>query len=234
MGHLLHRNFTDCYNILNRRNSLIGQVNDVLCYFGKLSPVIKVNLLYSYCSSLYGCEIWDLNSSQLSSIAVSWRKALKRVWNLPYGTHAHVLYALCGKWPIEEEICRRSLRFAVSCINSDCSVVRDVARMNLLTRPAQSVIGKNMFHCCERYNLKMFDLLAVTCQDFKLFTNAFNFRKLCCYRNLKILSIVQVNLLFECIWLRDGVFKFSSTSNFDSQLLNSDSIRDIILFICTG
>jgi hypothetical protein len=93
LGHILHNRNGDSEDILHRRNVLIGQANDVICYFAKLSSVVKLNLLYTYCSSLYGSEIWDLNSPELAAIGVSWRKALKRLWNLPLGTHAQVLYA---------------------------------------------------------------------------------------------------------------------------------------------
>jgi len=226
----LHVNCTDCDDILNRRNSLVGQLNDTLCYFGKLNPLTKINLMYSYCSSLYGCELWDPRSQQLSTIAVSWRKALRRLWNLPYDTHSHVLYALCDKLPIEDEVCRRSLRFAMSCISTDCSVVRDVVKMNLLHRPAQSVIGRNLLNCCELYNLQLFDSIKLSVSSVKSFTNKVNFMKLC---NIKksspAISQEHLNLLVDCISVRDGVFKLVPET--DSM---QDIICDIILYICTA
>jgi len=131
LGHILHNRTGDCQDILNRRNVLVRQANDVICYFAKLSPVHKLGLMYSYCSSLYGAELWNLNSPELAAIGVSWRKALKRVWNLPLDTHSHVLYSLCGRWPIEDEVRRRSMRFITSCLSSNCKVVQDVAKMCL-------------------------------------------------------------------------------------------------------
>ena len=94
LGHIINNKLNDCDDIINRRNILLGQINDLLCYFGKLNPVVKTSLLYSYCSNLYGCELWDLTSTQLSAIGLAWRKAMKRVWLLPLGTHAHACYVL--------------------------------------------------------------------------------------------------------------------------------------------
>ena len=56
---LIHCRLQVAYDadIFHRRNCMIGQVNSVLCYFGKLPSSVKSKLLYAYCSSLYGCEL---------------------------------------------------------------------------------------------------------------------------------------------------------------------------------
>jgi hypothetical protein len=226
LGHILHSNLTDCADILKRRSVLIGQINDVLCYFGKLSPILKTDLLYSYCSSLYGCEIWDLNSPQLAAIGVTWRKALKRVWQLPYNTHSNVLYSLCGKWSIDDEIYRRNFRFVLSCINSSCSIVNEVSRMCLLTRPAQSIVGKNVLSFFERYNLHFTSAI----NSVKLLTENMNFRIVCNARNSVIISNIDLNLLLECIFVRDGTFNII----FEQEQQLHSIAKDIIAFICTG
>jgi len=45
--------------IWNKRNELCGKINNVLCYFKCCDPVVKVRLLRSYCSDLYGSVLWD-------------------------------------------------------------------------------------------------------------------------------------------------------------------------------
>ena len=49
LGTLLHCRLLR--DIINRRNSLCDQVNNVLSYFGGLGIVTELKLLYSYCSS---------------------------------------------------------------------------------------------------------------------------------------------------------------------------------------
>ena len=51
LGHIIASSNDDNLDILNSRNSLCGQINDVLCYFGGLGPVTKLRLLKAYCSS---------------------------------------------------------------------------------------------------------------------------------------------------------------------------------------
>jgi len=98
---------------------MIGQINNVLCYFGKLPSQVKSRLLYAYCSSLYGCELWDLWNSNIASVCVAWRKALRRVWNLPLNTHSYFLFELSHALPVYDAVCKRVLSFSSKCVNSD-------------------------------------------------------------------------------------------------------------------
>ena len=78
LGHIIASSNDDSLDILHRRNSLCGQINDVLCYFSGLGPVTKLRLLKAYCSSYYGCKLWDL-SCKAVDFCVMWRKGLKRL-----------------------------------------------------------------------------------------------------------------------------------------------------------
>jgi hypothetical protein len=52
LGHILNAALSDDDDVEHRRVQTVKQINDVLCYFGKLDSVIKLKLLYSYCSSM--------------------------------------------------------------------------------------------------------------------------------------------------------------------------------------
>jgi hypothetical protein len=49
------------------------QINDVLCYFSKLDSLIELQLMFSYCSSMYGSELCDLTYDRTSHFSVSWQ-----------------------------------------------------------------------------------------------------------------------------------------------------------------
>ena len=87
-GHIIASSNYDNLDILNKRNSLCVQINDVLCYFGGLGPVTKLRLLKAYCSSYYGCELWDLSCKAVDDFCIMWRKGLQRVWGLTRDTHS--------------------------------------------------------------------------------------------------------------------------------------------------
>ena len=179
--------------------SLVKQVNEVLCYFRNLGASTKLNLLYSFCSSLYGAELWDLSNSDSESICVAWRKALKRIYSLPCRTHSNVLYSLRNIWRIEDEIFRRTLLFGLRCINSQSSVVRFVSRFSIKYGLMHSILGRNILVGCQRYGMKVCDFL--TMGQSALHGNAF--RKLYNKNNADDVEPWVINLLNESILLRD-------------------------------
>ncbi len=65
LGHLLKSDMTDNADIVQRKFSLIGQINRLICKFGRLDVTTKNRLFIAYCFSHYGSEIWDLNSLSL-------------------------------------------------------------------------------------------------------------------------------------------------------------------------
>jgi len=51
LGHLITSESDDKEDITIRKHSFIGQVNNTLCYFDKLSSFVKCNLFHAYCTS---------------------------------------------------------------------------------------------------------------------------------------------------------------------------------------
>jgi len=82
LGHLRTNKFTDSSDVLKRRGDVVGQVNNMLCYFCKFTSFVKNRLFQCYCTSLYGCELCLLTTNEIEDFGVSWRKALRRVWCL--------------------------------------------------------------------------------------------------------------------------------------------------------
>ena len=120
LGHIIASSNDDNLDILNRRNSLCGQINDVLGCFDGPGPVTKLRLLKAYCSSYYGCELWDLSCKAVNDFCIMWRKRLKRVCGLTRDTHRFLLAPLCGTIPIMDEVCRRSCNFINACLSLVC------------------------------------------------------------------------------------------------------------------
>jgi len=79
LGHVISSSLSDEQDILSRRNAFIGRVNNVLCHFLKLHSVVKARLFHSYCTSFYGCVLWDLSCSALNDFCIVWRKSIRRI-----------------------------------------------------------------------------------------------------------------------------------------------------------
>ena len=67
LGHIISAMHDNKVDILSKRNILCGQINNVLCYFGKRDPITKLSLLKAYCSSFYGSVLWDLSHPSMDN-----------------------------------------------------------------------------------------------------------------------------------------------------------------------
>jgi len=157
LGHIINTELNDKDDISHRRCAFIGQVNNVLCYFPTLTADVRYKLFRSYCSSIYGCELWQLNDSSINTFCTAWRTGLRRIWNIPNVTHSDLTHMLSDELPIYDELCRRSLMFIYKCFFHSSNLVKFVTRYGVMTGRHKSTIGSNFYHCVSRYNLNQWD-----------------------------------------------------------------------------
>ena len=124
---MINSDLSDDDDIIKRRSDFIGQLNNNLCYFKMLHSHVQYRLFQSYCTSYYGCELWQLANPIVDSFCSAWRKGLRRVWKLPYNTHCSLLPVISQCIPIFDELCRRSLNFVRSCNTRDCPLIRFIS-----------------------------------------------------------------------------------------------------------
>ena len=158
LGHIISTNFNDQADILHRRNCFIGQVNNVLCTFGKLDSYIMNRLFKVYCSSFYGCELWDLDNKYLTDLCIAWRKGLRRVWRLPNTTKGDMLAVISDSIPVYDELCRRFLNFVFSCMNCGSELVEFFVRFGVHQACMKSPLGRNARFCAIRFGLSVSDI----------------------------------------------------------------------------
>ena len=92
LGHVISANLDDKDDIINKRNSLCGKINSVLCYFCEDDALVKLKLLRLYCSDFYGSVLWDLSHSSVEDVCIAWCRGLRRAWGLSPRTHYYYYY----------------------------------------------------------------------------------------------------------------------------------------------
>jgi hypothetical protein len=222
LGHIITSSLVDNDDIVQRRNTFVGQTNNVLCFFNKLNTEVKLKLFKSYCSSMYGAELWALNSAYIETFCVAWRKALRRILLLPYNCHSYFLPILSDTLPVYDEICKRSLKFIASSLVSSSQLVKSIARYCIMFGRNNSVLGTNALVCCDRYNWSLSELVSNP-EQIKYFS--FN----CWYfNNLSDTQKITSGSLLELLAIRDGQL-FLPRLFFTCQQLD-----DIIEYLCTS
>jgi len=71
LGHILTTNMNDKTDIEQRKHSLCGQINDVLCYYGKRQSIVKLQLMKIHCTSFYGSVLWDLDHRAINAFCAT-------------------------------------------------------------------------------------------------------------------------------------------------------------------
>jgi len=71
LGHILNVNRDDGADMDKIRYALCSQINNVLCFFGHVPPVLKLKLIKTFCYSLYGSVLWRLDHSNMETLCTT-------------------------------------------------------------------------------------------------------------------------------------------------------------------
>ena len=222
LGNLINTSLSDSDCIVARRNSLIGQLNDVLCYFGKLECHVKSDLLHTYCNSFYGSVLWDLHDKNIDKICTAWCSALRRVWHLPFNTHRNIVYYLSGKLSVLDEFCHRVLVFLLNCLCSQNNILRYVVNFVTQSGLSNSLLGRNLLFICNRYKISYYSIMnnSMLCEisiHFSLYCHRANV-------NVNRPPSSDMLLLSELLLVRDEHMTLS---------IDRQDIQDMINYLCT-
>jgi hypothetical protein len=198
LGHIISSTFLDPQDVTYRRNCFVGQTNNLLCFFSQLDLTVKLKLFKSYCSSMYGCELWSLSDDCIQIFCTAWRTGLRRVLNLPCNSHSFFLPVLSSTLPIVDELCKRSARFITSCLHSKNHLVRSISRHSLIFAKYNSLLGSNALVCCSRYGWSCDSFLSNSIQ----LSN--NFFEHWCLDKLTESEINSIDSLLDILFIREG------------------------------
>jgi len=173
-------------------------------FFKTLDMHIKIKVFKSYCSSIYGSELWSLEDDVLQDVCCSWSTAIRRLLNLPFNAHCFLLPILTGTLPVFDEICKRSSRIINSCLRSRNNLVRSIALQSIVHGNYYSPLGRNLRFCCRRFSWQLEDFLL----GFVSLTNDcfHNF----CMNNIPAAQLQIASLVDELLSLREGLLHFTA------------------------
>ncbi len=110
LGHIIGKE-SNAKNISLGVKNLINSTNKMLSKFSYCSSHVKTELFKTYCSSYYGCVIWNFNSTYIQRFYVTWRKITRRIWDVPNITHCDLLPILMSSYSIQTQLWLRYCKF---------------------------------------------------------------------------------------------------------------------------
>ena len=139
--------------------------NRFLANFNTCRISVKNKLFHQYCCSYYGSQLWPLWNSNFENICTKWRKAIRKIWELPYRTHCAMLPIIADAFPIEISLECKFVKFVKTTIGSHNKTVAFMA--NLMKSNCNSTFGHNIRHLYLKYGLSLEDILRMPMKDIK-------------------------------------------------------------------
>jgi hypothetical protein len=127
-----------------KRAKFIDDSVEVRTMFRWASPPEVLKALKTYCSSFYGCMLWDLAGDKATQVYNSWNTAVKLTWNCPRQTKTFLVQQVLsnGMFSARTDILARYVSFFRSLRTSSNIEIRVLA--NLTSRDLLSTTGKNL------------------------------------------------------------------------------------------
>jgi hypothetical protein len=126
LGHVINPQLNDDDDIQKRKMDFNGKVNSLICFFHNLDSATRYKLFCSYCSSYYGSVLWLLSNEKIEELYISWRKGVRRIWNLCSTAHCSFLPLICRCLPLNDELYRRTLTFVSKCLSHSSRLIKSV------------------------------------------------------------------------------------------------------------
>ena len=112
----------------------------------------------SFCTSLHGCQTWNLTCSSLKKLLVyiSWNKAVRKIWKLANLCHTNILPYLMQSLYISEQLVGRFAKLIDTMKDSDNKIILMLYR--LACNNATGNIGSNIAYISFMYDLNVVTL----------------------------------------------------------------------------
>jgi len=90
---------------------MVYRTNYVMSKFGCCDALIRSHMFNTYCTSYYGCPLWDLRNGHVNRFYTNWRKCVRKIWRVPWMTHGRILRHLVVGQSIQTQLPNRFLTF---------------------------------------------------------------------------------------------------------------------------
>ena len=150
LGNTIGTGYNDVM-INNTVKDFYVKVNMVLAHFSHAASHVRYKLFKSYCMSLYGCQLWDMQSKSIEQFYVAWRKSVRRILGIPPMTHCILLHSIAEDKCIQEQLCQRFIKCIQSMLKSS-NVISKLC-VQLAASGSRSSVSNNISFVCKLFNI---------------------------------------------------------------------------------
>ena len=139
-------------------NNLNTSFHGFMSRFRGCNSTTRNKLFHQYCSSMYGSQLWLLDSNGVDKILSKWRKYHRVVLEVPCMTHSDMLPLISDRMPLECTLDLKYISFYKSIAASKNVILKYMAKHMLQSH--SSTMCRNMRHLCYKYDLRIDNILA--------------------------------------------------------------------------
>ena len=191
LGNKISRTLSCSENINNACINFSVGVNSVSTLFSNSHCMVRYVLFRQFCMALYGCPLWDFTSVHINKFYTLWRKAVRRIWKIPYNTHCDYLPLICDSQPIEVQLIKRFCKFLHQVMNNGNAV--SILCGKLAFAGSSSSVCNNISYIANWLKCERLDLV---CSHFNEIEERLAYR---CTRTEQIVCSV----IKDCIIMKD-------------------------------
>ncbi len=111
----------------------------------------KLSLFNSYCTAYYCASLWNLESTDINQLYVTWRKSIRKILLVPYQTYSYLLSWLAVFLAIDMQIMLRLINFILRGLQSPNNVTKFLITLGL--KDSNSSICKSKEHILYKLHL---------------------------------------------------------------------------------
>ena len=168
-------------NIFQNSNTIINidsiikdlhiRSNVIVNRFRPISWQAKVALFKSQCSSLYGCQLWQLEDSKMNNLYTSWRVCCRKILGLHPRARSYLLPNVMDDMPIEDIVMLRMIMFFVNGLNHESDLISHFFKNTLLSNSSYMLVNINTI--LSKYDIKYSDLFCMNKTSIKNIIKAY-------------------------------------------------------------
>ena len=156
LGNFFNNDNTGTSDINYKCSSFIGYFNKMMSHYSHLQPDVLCRLFKSYCCSFYGSFLWQYNSKGFEKICITWNKAVRKMYSLPYDTHRWILGPLTNQRNIRYQLFARDIKLLHS-IKYEISNSIVSEYLSCALSDSNTVIGYKLAFYRENFNISILE-----------------------------------------------------------------------------
>ena len=149
LGHKISTDNVSATLVKEAKGNFWSSFNSLMSSHGSISPDLLCRLCIAYCSSFYGSPLWTFKDAE--QVAIAWRSALRRVWNLPFATHKLLYPLISGCLPLHISFHKRFTKFAKAGLFGPSRLTATVMRVACCN--PSSVFSRNLNIISQLYSI---------------------------------------------------------------------------------